>query len=158
MILKMVGSSKNSSIKVNKGFTLLELFLVIVVIVIMMSMTIGVGAYFVWKNDLDIANANTALAWRRAQILSQANSGDSLWGVSIQTGKIVIFKGNSYAARDTGFDEEIEIANNLTASGLTEITFSKVYGLPSSNGTLLYQNTSNQTTSISINGKGTISY
>jgi len=144
--------------RLNKGSSLLELFLVIVIIVVLMSMTIGIGAYFVWQNDLDVARAQTALAWRRAQILSQANNGDSLWGVSIQAGKIVVFKGASYVARDSGFDEESEIATNLSATGITEITFSKVYGLPTTNGTLIYQNTSNQSSSISINAKGTISY
>ena len=89
--------------KMQKGFTLLEILLCVAMIGIIGGITAPLYNGLLIKNDLDIAVTTTAHSFRRAQILSQGMNGDSNWGVKVVSGNIIIFKGTSYAARDTQF-------------------------------------------------------
>jgi len=121
---------------------------------------IGIPVYqsFQVRNDLDIAATTVAQSMRRAQVLSQASDGDTSWGVKIQSGSIVLFKGASYAARDSSFDEVFDVPGSITPSGLSEIVFAKFTGFPVGAGAATLTSNTNETRTISINARGTVSY
>lgn len=144
--------------KKDAGFTLLEILLSIAVITLIAGLGIPVYLSFQTRNDLDIATTEIAQSIRRAQALSQAVDGDTSWGINIQNGSITIFKGTSYAARDTAFDEIFEISTNITPSGVSEVVFTKFTGLPQTTGTSTLTSNMNETRNITINAKGTINY
>ena len=143
--------------KLNKGFTLLELLLSIAIIGLLAGLSLPVYRTLMQKNDLDIATTTIALSLRRAQVLSQAVDGDTTWGVNTQNNNIVIFKGTSYATRDATFDETFDVPTNVGLSGSTEIVFAKFTGLPQTTGTINLS-TANDSRSVTINDKGTVSY
>lgn len=140
-----------------RGFTLLELLLSIAIISVLAGLSLPVYRTLIKKNDLYIAANSVASSFRRAQVLSRAVDGDTSWGVKIQSGSIVLFKGTSYAARDTTFDETFDVPSTIDASGTTEFVFSKFTGLPQTTGTINFSAESD-TRSVSVNEKGTIGF
>lgn len=140
------------------GFTLIELLLTVVMLGVLVG--IGISAYttLFYKNDLDVAKNQTALSMGRASFLSRAAYGDTTWGVKILSGSVIVFKGASYAARDTSSDEVYSIPSSITISGTTEYVFAKMTGLPTSTGSVTLTATSGDSKTITINAKGTVQY
>ena len=143
--------------KLNKGFTLLELLLSVAVISALAGLSLPVYRTLLTKNDLDIAAVAIAQSSRRAQVLSQAVDGDTSWGLKVQNGSIVIFKGANYSARDTNFDEVFDMPGSIGVGGATETVFAKFTGFPQTTGTISLS-TESDSRSLTINEKGTISY
>lgn len=141
----------------NNGFTLLEILLCVAMIGIIAGVTAPMYNGMLTKNDLDIATTTVVQSMRRAQLLSQGMEGDSNWGVKVQSGSIVIFKGTSYAARDTTLDEVTPMPTLIAVSGTTEYVFNKMSGTPQTVGSVtLTSNSSSKT--ITINAKGTTDF
>lgn len=106
------------------------------------------------RNNLDIAVETVVQGGRRAQVLSIASDGDATWGIRVQTGSAIIFKGATYVARDSAYDEITELSGGITPSGLTEIVYAKLSGLPNATGTITLTGSNNETRTITINAKG----
>lgn len=140
------------------GFTLIEMLLVIAVITIIAGISIPIYQSFQVRNDLDIGTVSIAHSLRRAQVLSQAVDGDTTWGISITSGSLTLFKGTSYAARDSTYDELFTIPTSITPSGVSEIVFAKFTGLPLTAGTITLTSNANETRTITINAKGMVDY
>lgn len=138
------------------GFTLLELLLSMALISILVGMTMTVYYATQVKNGLDIAASTLTQGLRRAQALAQNGDSDSSWGVYINAGSITLFKGSTYATRDTTMDETATYASNITASGTKEIDFTKFTGDPTSTATFTLS-TSADTKTITVNAKGMVS-
>lgn len=142
----------------SKGFTIIEMMLSIAVIAIIAGIGTPIYQSTQVRNDLENASVAYAQSLRHAQILSRAMDGDTSWGVKIQSGSIVLFKGVSYATRDNTFDEVSDVPTSITPSGVTEIVFTKFTGLPATTGTLTLTSSLNDIKTITINEKGTIIY
>ena len=56
------------------------------------------------------------------------------------------------------FDEVFSMPTSITVSGLGEIVFEKFTGEPQNTGTTTLTSVNNETRSVNINSKGTISY
>ena len=110
------------------------------------------------RTDLDSAVSSLAQSYRRAQVLSQSGNGDTSWGVRVATGSILIYKGASYASRDMLYDENTSVSPSILFGGISEVTFSRLYGLPNLTGTTTLTSARNETRTIIINQKGSISY
>lgn len=141
-----------------RGFTLIEILLVLAGIGIIAGMSAPVYQSFQVRNDLDVATVTLAQSYRRAQMLARATDGNSTWGVSISSGHIVVFKGVTYASRDTAYDEESTIPTSITPTGVSEVVFAKLTGTPGITGTTTLTSNNNETRSININAKGTVNY
>ncbi len=140
------------------GFTLIEMLLVIAIIAIISGISIPVYQSFQVRNDLDIATASIVQSLRRAAVLSQAVDNDTSWGVYVTSGSLTLFKGTSYATRDSNFDELFDIPLTITPSGVSEIVFTKFTGLPQTTGTITLTSNTNETRTITINAKGMVNY
>lgn len=110
------------------------------------------------RNDLDIATVTLTHNLRRAQSLSQASDGDMTWGVRVGVGSILIYKGASYVLRDSAYDENTQIPTTIVPSGINEVNFSKVFGLPNATGTFGLTSQANETRNVTINEKGMVNY
>ena len=144
--------------RVQRGFTLLETLLSIAALGIIAGISIPLYQSFRVRNDVDIAAVTITQSLRRAQVLARASSGDAHWGVAIATSSITLYKGPSYAGRDTSYDEMFDLPASITPSGLTEITFTKFTGLPESAGTTTLTSSTNEVRTISLNEQGTVNY
>lgn len=140
------------------GFTLLELMLSIMIITILTGISLPLYESFARRNNLDITTQSVAAAIRRAETYARGNNGDSVWGIAIQTTSVTLFKGTSYAARTTAFDEVISLPGTVTASGLSEVTFAKLSAAPSSTGSLTLTSTTSDSRTITINSEGMVDY
>lgn len=140
-----------------RGFTLLELLLSVAIISLLAGLSLPVYRTLLSKNDLDIAATVTASSLKRAQVLSQSVDGDITWGVKVQSGNIIVFKGTSYFARDASYDENFDLVTSIAPSGTTEYVFSKLSGLPQAIGTVILT-TESDTRTVTINEKGMVDY
>lgn len=143
------------------GFTVVELLLVFALTIVLAAISIPVYQNFQVRNDLDVVTTTVAQSMRRAQLLAQAGEGDSSWGLSVDDADnnlIVVFKGDSYRERDQDFDETFDLPRSITASGVTEVVFSKMAGEPSAVGVTTLTSSTSETREVSINEKGTVSY
>lgn len=113
-----------------------ELLLVIGILAILAGMTIPNYRNYHIRNDLDLAATQTEQMLRRAQFLSQSGEEDSVWGVHAGSG--ILFKGTSFASRDPVYDEKYPFSPTILVSGITEVTFSKIYGEPSATGIITF--------------------
>ena len=140
------------------GFTLIEMLLSISLMAILAGLSVPLYQSFQVKNDLDIAAVSLAQSMRRAQILTQSVEGDTSWGVNVQSGMITLYKGTTYAKRETEYDELTAMPTSITPSGLTEIVFTKFSGLPQVTGATTLTTSTNESRAIHINEKGMVSY
>lgn len=141
-----------------KGFTLLETLLSIAVISLIAGIGVPVYQSFQVRDDLDISTTTIVQSARRAEILAQASDGDTSWGLHIQSGNIVLFKGASYATRDSSYDEIFDLPTSILPSGLSEIVYAKFTGMPQTTGAITLTSNANETRIITINAKGTVSF
>lgn len=140
--------------KDKRGFTMIELIIVIVLMAILSALSAPIYNKFQNTNNVELANIQASQALRRAQILSQASSGDSAWGVYIGNSQITLFKGNTYVTRDTNFDEIYQIVDSIKVSGLNEVVFEKFSGQTQNVGDIIFSINENFNKTITINGKG----
>lgn len=148
---------KKSSLKRN-GFTMIELLLVVAIMGLVSGFSVPIYQSFLVKNDLDTAIISISQQIKRAQSLSVSGLEDSLWGIKLETGKAIIFKGSDFSSRDILFDEIFEIPKSISISGVNEIIFSKLYGNPSSFGVITLTSVNSDSRDIIINQKGVVDY
>lgn len=141
-----------------KGFTLPEVLLSITLLSIIGGMTIPMYRTFMVRNDLDISVMTIAQNLRRAQALSESGDGDTTWGVRVGVGSILIYKGASYISRDSSFDENTSIPTTIIPTGINEVVFSKMTGMPNATGTFILTSQNNETRTVTINEKGMVDY
>lgn len=143
----------------NNGFTLLEVLLSVTILTMLTGISLPILASLNNRNDLDITTQTIAMQLRRAQSYARGMSQDSAWGVRVQSGSSTLFKGASYATRDTGYDEQTTLPSTIVPSGLGETVFSKLSGTPSATGTVtLTLQTNNEVRTVTLNAKGMVAY
>lgn len=143
-----------------QGFTLLEFVLSVAIVGILTTISLPVLSRIQTKNDLDTAVSALVSSLRRAEILSRSVDGDTSWGVKAASGSVILFKGASFAARDTAYDEIFSVPTTITASGLTEIAINKFTGYPTATGsvTLVSSVAPADIATVTVNGKGMVEY
>lgn len=140
------------------GFTLIELLLSVTIIGILAGLSLPVYESFARRNDLEVTTQSVVAAVRRAEVYARSVRGDSVWGVAFQSTGVTLYKGSTYASRDTSFDEIVEMPGSISVSGLSEVQFAKMSGSPSTSGTVTFTSTTNDTRVITLNAKGMVSY
>ena len=144
--------------KRQNGFTLIEVVLTISLLAIIGGIGVPVYNSFHNRNSLDLAISAYANGIRRAQAQAQGVVGDSAWGVRIQSGSITVFKGASFVARDNTYDETFSIPGSISITGLQEVVFAKLSGLPQATGNLTLTSANNESKILSLNAKGMVDY
>jgi len=150
-------NNSKQALRGSLGFTFIEAIVVMAVFAILAGASFPIYKIIQEKNNLNIARNVLVTATRRAQTLSVANKEDAVWGVHIEQGSVVVFKGLDYTARDISKDEAFSISQQIVPSGPADIIFSKLFGLPQTTGTIILSN-NNETREIILNGKGILAY
>lgn len=138
-----------------EAFTLIEILLVVSIFAILVAFTAPLGIDFYGNQQMDSDSAALVSALRSAQLKAMSAENDSSFGVYLTNSGYTLFKGNSYASRDGRYDEIREFSPSNALSGLQEIIFSKLTGVPNATGTIILVNESASST-IDINEVGRI--
>jgi prepilin-type N-terminal cleavage/methylation domain-containing protein len=141
-----------------RGFTLLEMMLSVAIITMLAGLSLPVYSSLQARNDLDLTAQSVASALRRAQTAVRAEKNDSQWGVAIVSNQLVLFKGASYATRDSSYDEITVIPATITPTGMSEVVFAKLTAVPSTTGTVTLTSSSGTARTVVMNGKGMVEY
>lgn len=140
-----------------KGFTLLEIILVVALILFLFGISMPVYQTMLFGSEVESGNKILVSTLRKAQTQSMASVSDAKWGVKLFSNNLVLFKGDSYDARDSSADSAYTLPATFVISGPTEIVFSKKYGIPSATGTITLS-LNGKTANILINSKIVQSY
>ena len=140
------------------GFSLIEMLLSVMIIGMITAVSVPLYNSFLARNDLDITSQQIAESFRRAQIYARGVQGDSAWSVEVQTSAVTLFKGTVFASRDTSYDETITLPGRVTASGLGEVRFAILTGLPNTTGTVTLTSNASETKTVTINAEGMVNY
>lgn len=151
--------------RITKGFTLTELLIVIGIFAIIAA--VAVPIYGNWQTMAQSDEAASAIIQnlRLAKTRSEAGLNNAPHGIYLEVNEstddtFTIYQGNSYASRNTDYDQETILASalNLTTTlAGNEINFTKGLGEPSATGTItIVHEATNETIIISINSSGVI--
>jgi len=138
-----------------KAFTLVETLFVIGIFSILVIFTLPLSLDFYKKYQLNVYTEELIQALRRVQLKSMSIEQDSKFGIYLTEKNYVLFRGNSYATRETQYDETFDLPQAINSSGLSEIVFTKAEGLPSATGSIVLSNNIENKT-IDINSLGRI--
>jgi len=141
-----------------RGFTLIEAIVVIALISLLAGLSIPFYADILSRNEIFVANDAFIRTMRRAQILSRGVADDDGWSVKLNPGQIRLYKGSDYNARNTQYDEDIDLNDNFTFSGNTDIKFSKFTGLPNVTGVTTITGPDGSTRNLTLNELGLLDY
>lgn len=141
-----------------KGFTLVEILLVVGIFSVFIFASIPLIRDIMYQNDLENTSLVVVSTLRQAENNARNGLEDSVWGVSINNSQAILFKGSDFATRDTNSDVSFALSSNVSFSGISEITYSKMYAIPITTGNIIFTNLNNVSATININAKGRLSY
>ncbi len=118
-----------------RAFGLIEVLIVVGILGAVTTLSIPLYNEYQIRSDLELATQQTTQGLDRAKLLSQSAERDSAWGFYVPSG--TLYKGNSYADRDTAFDEVFTMPSTIAVSGLFDVAFSKVKGTPGAIGSIV---------------------
>jgi prepilin-type N-terminal cleavage/methylation domain-containing protein len=123
-----------------KAFTLVEILIVVALFGAIVSIGVPLTQSALTGSELDTAAEISLKNLKTAQALAQAVKDDSQWGVRFSGNSVIQFKGSSYATRDQAYDAVVNLGVKTVFTGLGEVVFTKVSGMPSQTGTITITN------------------
>ena len=147
----------------NKGFTFIEILVVIGIFIIVVSISVPVYGNWQSATQLEAAatDARQTLLLARARSLAGVNdAAHGVYFIIAPSGpdSMVLYQGNTYAARNESYDRTTSFPAAIELSaGRNEINFSQGLAQPTATGTLtILQNATNESREISVLETGMI--
>lgn len=139
------------------GVSFLELILVVALVSIISTASPVFYSKFILQNALANSADQMVGSLRKAQIYSMMSRKGDSWSVNYSSNAITLYKGTSFASRDSSFDEKFELNPNVNVSGITDISFSKITGLPSLASLTIVISSGDNSQIITVNNQGVVS-
>lgn len=147
----------------NKGFTLIEIVISLGILAILAALTFTSYSNLQRQLDIDTTAQNIISVIKLARTNTTASNSESNYGVHFETGKYVLFTGNSYTAgaatnKEYSLNSSEIYATSLNGGG-SEVIFDRIRGTTSQPGTVSVRlvDQTNQTAVISITAAGQVS-
>src|SRR3989339_267369 len=120
-----------------RGFTLIEVLLVIGIAAVVFTFSAPFALNFYRTQMVEDTSSNVIDALQRARHNSVLQKNDSAFGVTMSevADSFVLFQGANYASRDDTQDEIFSVISEISFTGLTDLVFAKLTGLPDDTGT-----------------------
>jgi len=117
-----------------KGFTLIELLVVIGIMGALAWVSAPFLSTFLGGKQLTTTTDKVVRTLRKAQNYALSGKEDDVWGVHYESGLLVLFKGDDYGDRETGFDEKFNLPRTVNIvnddTEWTDVYFQKLRGKP----------------------------
>ncbi len=141
-----------------EGYTMVEVLIVLAILAFAAMSVLPFLGYFQHQQTLTTVEQDLMQALRRAQHRAVIAERDSAWGVFIQARSFTTYAGTSYATRNSAFDKTESLSSTFLLTGMADIPFTKLTGIPGATGTITITETdSAKSLHIDINGQGGIS-
>ena len=137
-----------------KGFSFIEALVVISITSFLVVLIVPLGINFYKGQQIEDTANGLVQVLRRAQLQAMSQA-DYSFGVHIIPGEYILFRGDSYIL--SGNQESFEAPRDVVFSGVSEVVFSKLYGVPSQAGDINLSNGLYEAT-VSVNELGRVSY
>lgn len=144
----------NTSIT-NRGVTIIELLLVILIVASIGITIAPVSSNFIVKSYFRDSKNYLISQLYTAKINSMTNKENSSWGINTTAHQITLFKGTSFATRDTAFDKSFNTSKNITVSS-NEIIFTQHTANLDSDASFTINTDLGESYTINLNQVGTI--
>jgi hypothetical protein len=142
--------------------SLIETLLAVSLFAIIVSIPFSINSGVVYRVESESAQAQIGHAFRRAQLYAQQSRNDSSWGVYIQSNRVTVFAGNSYAARNTLYDDvltfDIKHITIAVTSGSAEVVYTKVFAVQSASSTISVSTSGSPNKTIALSANGALTY
>ncbi|MCB9807893.1 type II secretion system protein [Candidatus Peribacteria bacterium] len=126
-----------SDVKHRTGFTFIEVLLVIGVASLIAGVSVPTYRNYKVRSDLYLARDVVIQGLYRARLLSQSGEHDDEWHYEINEG--IVFKGDDFATRDTDYDELFVLPDSVFPTGIEEVAFERITGVPSPDGDIVLE-------------------
>jgi prepilin-type N-terminal cleavage/methylation domain-containing protein len=150
-------SYKLKALQFRPAFTALELILVLAIFAITAGATLPFLGHFQTTGTLKTHGQDIVQTLRRAQHRAAMGQRDKAWGVYFTSGQYVLYAGNSYAGRDSDFDESHTVGSAYSFTGSGELTFRKLTGAAMTGGTVTVTHGDAGSKSVDVSAAGSIS-
>ncbi len=152
-------------IQTNTGFTLIEIITVMGIFALVMAGLSAVTSMDTFRGYDWHGNRNliiSTLQKARSQAVNNmcfgAGCTDGLpHGVHLESGKAIVFQGNSYIAGNS-INEIIPISTNIILAGLSDVVFKELTGNVTTVGTINLSDSTLHSSVVDINSEGRISW
>lgn len=139
-----------------KGLTMIELLLVLALVSVVTAFSAIFYSRFLTQNAVLNTVDQITGQLHKAQLYAMMSKLNGNWGVDYGSQIITLYQGNSYAARNSAFDEKFTVNNNISVSGLADVNFMRVTGTPSASPTVTISGQNNIKT-VTVNSFGMVS-
>lgn len=140
-----------------KGITLFEVIITIAIFALLIGLSSPFAINLYQEREFDVHFQSIVQSLKRAQLRAMAGERESSFGIYFEPHQYVLFKGDSYAERDTDFDELFELPDDFSISGISEFVFSRIKGIPSDRGDITLTS-GDKSGTININEIGMINH
>jgi len=139
----------------HRGFTALEILIVIAILAILLATILPSFTNFRRSSLLNTDTMNLVTIINRARLLSVSSKDDERYGIHLESGKVVLFKGDTYSEGEPTnethlFSTDLTLSIIAISGGGSEILFEKVTGATTdgknATTTLLVTGTTSSTT------------
>ncbi len=132
---------ENFKLRINKGFTLMELIMVIVIFTVIASVTFYFFGGFNKKEILEKDAASLTALIRNARLLSVTSKDASPFSIHLESDKAVLFEGSLYVAgglneKTVEFSREVYMSAYSINNGGPDIVFTRLTGETLNYGTV----------------------
>ena len=111
-----------------KALTFIEVILVLAIILTIGTMAASFSGNFFFSKNVSNFYEMFRSDIRQAQLYSMEGRGGSEWGVALRGRSLILFRGSSYASRESAFDEIISIPGIVALSGFDEVVMERGTG------------------------------
>jgi prepilin-type N-terminal cleavage/methylation domain-containing protein len=138
------------------GFSLIEVLLVMGLFTIIIGVSFPVYQQTQNHNAAILAANAIEQSVHRAVMLARSGQQDGSWGVRVASGAVTLFYGETYATRDTDYDEIYTIPSTITFSATPEMVFEKYTGFTDSPQSITVSSPSGGGVTLSILTSGVV--
>lgn len=140
-----------------QGFSLIEMLLSVVLIGLITGLSVPIFFSLKSRSDLDTTGYRIVETIRRAQSYARHGRDDSAWSIHVEDSAVTLYRGLSFASRPVEEDEEAAL-EGVGASGLSDVSFAKLTGIPNNVGSVTIVGANNETKVITLNAKGMVQF